>query len=49
MSDDLYCYPDSDVLKNKMGIQNMEKLHKMERNLTMIRILELLNNPVKGI
>ena len=45
---DLYCYPGSNVLKNKMGIRDMEQLHEMERKLTMLRILELLDKPVRG-
>ena len=48
MSDELYCYPGSNVLKNKMGIRDMEQLHEMERKLTMLRILELLDKPVRG-
>ncbi len=27
MPDELYCYPGSNVLKNKMGIRDMEQLH----------------------
>lgn len=42
MSDELYCYPGSNVLKNKMEIRDMEQFHEMERKLTMLRILELL-------
>ena len=48
MPDELYCYPGSNVLKNKMGIRDIEQLHKVERKMTMLRILELLDNPVKG-
>lgn len=48
MPDELYCYPGSNVLKNKMGIRDMEQLHEMERKLTMLRILELLDKPVRG-
>lgn len=48
MTDRIYCYPDSEVLKNKMGIRNMEKLQQMERKLTMLRILELIDKPVHG-
>ncbi len=47
MPDELYCYPGSNVLKNKMGIRDMEQLHEMERKLTMLRILELLGKPVQ--
>ena len=32
-----------------MGIRDIEQLHKMERKMTMLRILELLDNPVKGV
>lgn len=48
MADEIYCYPDSNVLMNRMGIQNPEQLNKAEKQLTMLRILELLEHPVKG-
>ena len=48
MADRIYCYPDSEILKNKMGIRNMGKLQQMERKLTMLRILELIDKPVQG-
>ena len=48
MPDELYCYPGSNVLKNKIGIRDLERLHEMERKLTMLRILELLDKPVRG-
>lgn len=48
MADRIYCYPNSDVLKNKIGIQDMEKLQRLERRLTMLRILELVDNPIQG-
>lgn len=48
MADRIYCYPDSEVLKNKMGIRNMEKLRQLERKLTMLRILELVDKPIDG-
>lgn len=48
MLDELYCYSGSNVLKNKMGIRDLGRLHEMERKLTMLRILELLDKPVKG-
>ena len=32
MDDLLYCYPGSDVLKNKLGIRDQEKLREIERN-----------------
>lgn len=48
MSDKIYCYPGSDVLKNRMGIQDMEQLRQMEKRLTMLRILELVDKPIRG-
>lgn len=48
MPDELYCYPGSNVLKNKMGIRDKERLHETERKLTMLRIMELLDKPVRG-
>lgn len=48
MADSIYCYPDSDVLRNKLEIQDKEKLQQMERRLTMLRILELIDKPVQG-
>lgn len=42
MSDMIYCYPNSDVLKNKIGIRNKEQFERLEKRLTMLRILELV-------
>lgn len=35
MSDRIYCYPNSDVLISKMGIRDMERLMRLEKQLTM--------------
>lgn len=48
MSDKIYCYPDSDVLKNKLGIRDIGELGRMEKRLTMLRILELVDKPIQG-
>ena len=48
MNDLLYCYPDSDVLKNKLDIINQVKLHEVERKLTAIRINDLIRKPYRG-
>lgn len=48
MSDTKYCYPGSNVLINKLDIRDLDKLHVIERKLTMLRILELLNRPIHG-
>lgn len=48
MADTVYCYPDSDVLINKLGIREQERLHTFERKLTMLRLLEMIDKPIKG-
>ena len=48
MPDKIYCYPDSDVLKNRMGIRDKEQLGRLEKRLTMLRILELVDKPIHG-
>lgn len=46
--DRIYCYPGTDILVNKLNIQNHKRLLDAERKLTNLRILDLLENPVKG-
>lgn len=46
MPDTKYCYPDTDVLINKLDIRDLDKLHIFERKLTMLRLLELLDKPI---
>ena len=48
MSDLIYCYKDTDVLKNKLGIVNQERLHEVERKLTALRINDLVRKPIRG-
>lgn len=48
MSDTKYCYPDSDVLVNKLDIRDPNKLQIFERKLTMLRLLELIDKPIEG-
>ena len=48
MNDSLYCYPDSDVLMNKLGIVRQDRLDEVERQLTALRIRELIHNPIRG-
>ena len=45
MPDTKYCYPDTDVLINKLDIRDLDKLHIFERKLTMLRLLE---KPING-
>ena len=44
----IYCYPDSDVLKNKLNIRDNKLLKTAEEEITLIKQMELLKNPIKG-
>ncbi len=44
----LYCYPDTNILKNKLGIRDLEVLKRAEEELTAVKQLELLQQPLKG-
>ncbi|MBO4813253.1 Fic family protein [Candidatus Saccharibacteria bacterium] len=46
---DPYCYPNSRVLKNKLNIHDLEKLHDRERDLSILRNQELINEPIVGV
>lgn len=46
--DGSYCYPDSNVLINKMGITNAEDLHCAERDITSLNISMIKAKPITG-
>ena len=46
--DPWYCYPDSDVLRNKLGITDGKMLEEKEAAITSIRAMELDSNPIEG-
>ena len=48
MPDKKYCYKDSDILINKFDIRDVKKLKLAERKLTMLRLLELFDDPIEG-
>lgn len=48
MPDSKYCYPNSDVLINKLNIKDQRDLFEAEKELTAIRLRELQENPIKG-
>lgn len=48
LMDSKYCYPNSNVLKNKLNIKNGEELLKAETELASVRLLGLQLKPVKG-
>jgi cell filamentation protein len=47
-ADDTYCYPGTDVLRNKAEISNAEDLDAYEGELSTLRSIEVLENPVAG-
>lgn len=48
MNHTIYCYPNTNVLINKFGVMDADKLEKIERDLTGFRILCLTKNPIQG-
>ena len=44
----IYCYPNSNVLKNKLNIRDNKLLKTAEEEITLIKQMELLKNPIKG-
>ncbi|QWE08158.1 Fic/DOC family protein [Polynucleobacter ibericus] len=47
-ADDTYCYPGTDVLRNKAEITNAQDLDSYEGELSTLRSIEILENPVAG-
>lgn len=45
---DTYCYDNSSVLKNKLGLQDQDKLDTFEADITALRIIELDNKAIQG-
>ncbi len=48
MPDDPYCYPNTNVLINKLNIRNVEQLAKMEVAFTSLALQELYRFPIEG-
>ena len=46
MPDSKYCYPDSEVKKNKLNITDENELFEAEKELTAIRLKELQDKPI---
>ena len=45
-ADDIYCYPSTNVLRNKAGITNAEELDIYEGELSTLRSIEILEIPI---
>ena len=48
MPDNKYCYPETDVLINKLNISDAGQLFEAEKELAAIRLRELQDNPIAG-
>ena len=46
--DSKYCYPNSFILINKLGIQDSKALNEAEREITAMRVSQIKENPCKG-
>lgn len=46
--DKIYCYPNSNVLKNNLNIEDKKFLEQVERRLVSLKLNELLDKPIKG-
>ncbi|QKM64369.1 cell filamentation protein Fic [Polynucleobacter tropicus] len=47
-ADDTYCYPGTDVLRNKAEITNANELDAYEGELSTLRSIEIIESPVSG-
>lgn len=47
-NDDKYCYPGSNVLKNKFDIRNADLLAEKERTISGLKLSYLSSNPIRG-
>ena len=46
--EDIYCYPSTSVLRNKLGLTDQDQLDQFEAEITALRLVELQENPIKG-
>ena len=46
--DDIYCYPGSSVLRNKLGLKDQDQLDQYEAEITALRLVEVQEKPIKG-
>ena len=44
----MYCYPDTDVLINKLDIRDKTELEQAEEEFTAVKQMALLQEPIKG-
>lgn len=44
----IYCYPNSDVLRNKLNIHNKDELKRAEEEFSAVKQYVLLQEPIRG-
>lgn len=44
----IYCYPDTGILRNKLGIKDFTLLKEAETQLTQLRLYKLQREPIEG-
>jgi len=47
-TESIYCYNETNVLRNKLGIKSQKQLKKIEEEITAFKQYEIYNNPIKG-
>lgn len=47
-TDKIYCYENTEILKNKLNLKNKEKLEEAERYITKLRQMDLEKYPIDG-
>ena len=47
-ADDIYCYPGTSVLKNKLNIKNQAELDAFEADITLARLVSIQSHPIDG-
>ena len=44
----IYCYKGTNILKNKLNIKDIDTLKRAEDEITLVKQMELLQNPIRG-
>lgn len=46
--DDTYCYPGTNVLRNRLEVRDPQELDVLEADISAVRLLELADSPIVG-
>lgn len=47
-TESVYCYPGTNILRNKLGIKDAVLLRRAEEEITAVKQFEMLENPIHG-